>query len=242
MLFLRQSRKNITTCKAGGFLICIKEPLSGRMAGKNEIKPGLAFREVNFFKMKKLFFIAILATTLCIYFGCSKADKSEPAPATTNTEVSNHTDATDANGNVHVTPRATCEGGPGGGQAYCDCDCCCDLVLQGPLNTDVDLNICGPNIGCPDDVTDCNYGPGCGVNFTAGHGGTVTLNTSSNDHKIFCSGEVGDLIHVRNMNAFTVKFVISCDGTTGTTVTLLQGEAAFITKAGDCGVNNVCIY
>lgn len=195
------------------------------------------FGKSTIFNMKKVILFAALAT-LCSYFGCSKADKSEPTPATPNTEVSKHTN-TGSGGNMEVTSRYDCE------DHECECDCCCDLKLIGPINQDVIIDICGPEIGCPEGTPPCNYGGGCTVNFTPGYGGPVTLNTSTtNNHKSFCSGTTGDLISVRNPSmVFTVRFTIECaGGLPSSTITLLPGEAAIITKGTGCVPNTPCIF
>lgn len=170
---------------------------------------------------------------------CSKTDKNEPAPTTPNTEVSNHSNTTGGGGNMEVTSRYDCE------DHECECDCCCDLNLVGPINTNVNLTICGPSIGCPDGVTDCTYGGGCSINATLGYGGTFTLNTStSNNHKSFCSGTTGDLISVYNPSTtLTVRFTIECaGGLPSGTITLLPLESAIITKGTGCIPNTPCIF
>ena len=97
----------------------------------------------NFFKMKKLIFVAILAT-LCFYLGCNKAEYQETSPAT---EVSD--DATPNPNGGAITTRSHCG-------AITECEI--------TVTTDVDatLEVCGDvPIGtstCP--YADCNGDPG----------------------------------------------------------------------------------
>ena len=190
--------------------------------------------------MKNTIFAALLAV-LFVYFGCSKAEKSEPAPATPNTEVSNPSNATDGGENAQVTSRADCS------DHNCDCDCCCGLSLISPTGVNVDVNICGAAIGCALDLGSmCDYGGGCNINTTSGFGGTTTLNTgTANKTKVFCSGGVGDVFQIHNPSSTqTVVFEVECSGSPSNQFTLAPLETAMIRKGLNCNIipADPCIF
>ncbi len=184
----------------------------------------------------------MLATTLCIYFACSESGKDEAAPVTPNTETP--LDAIPLDGSVSgdVTLRANC-----GGSLVCPCTCCCGLTLISPTGTDIDVNICGPAVGCFSGSGSCGYGASiaCSVNTGTGNGGTTMLNTSSGsgDTKIFCSGGANgtDFIQIQNVDAqqTTATFVIECGGSSSNQFTLQYLERAFIRKGTNCNIDPV---
>ncbi|MCF8244455.1 MAG: hypothetical protein K9J37_07050 [Saprospiraceae bacterium] len=190
--------------------------------------------------MKNTIFAALLAV-LFVYFGCSKADKSEPAPATPTTEVSNHSNATEGGGNAQVTSRADCS------DHTCDCDCCCGLKLITPTGTNVDVEICGAAIGCAFDLGgQCTYGGGCNIPTSNGYGGVTTLNTTSGTGgiKTFCSGGIGDIFEIQNNYAGTVTYAIECGGTASDTLSLSMGQTAIIRKGLNCNIlpTTPCVF
>ncbi len=175
----------------------------------------------------------MLAATVCVYFACSESGKDELAPSAPTTLVS---DAPTG----EITSRANC-----GGSLVCPCDCCCGLTLISPTNTDIDIKICGPAIGCFPNSTQCTYGGGCGLTGGQGMGGNTFLNTSGgNDTKIFCSGGVGDIFEIENLDTIAARFVIECGGSASNQFTLQPGEKTIIRKGTDCNIDpaDPCIY
>ena len=192
--------------------------------------------------MKKLFFLAILATTLCFYLACNETTKDELAPGTpATTEVVDNSGEAEGNLNLQVSSRAPdCTVG---GTVECPCECCCVLLLVGPTGTSVPLEICGVDITCTDNITTCTYGGGCSVNTnTNGSGFNVTLilngTPTTNDRVIFCSGDIGEVFQIYNPNNFVVRYVIACAGTVGSGIITLQPfETAMIVKGEDCDID-----
>ncbi len=147
--------------------------------------------------MKKLFFIAILATTLCVYFACSQANKDEVAPATT-TEVSD-IDLTNPSvhpdwGNPAVQDRVSC----GVGECHC---------AVSDVNGAVDITICGLTTG----TTTCNINsttPCVGNNSTV-YEGYLPIQHLYQDFCVY-SGKTFSITN--NNGGATANFRLQCSG------------------------------
>ena len=172
---------------------------------------------------------------------CNEATKDELAPATPNTGVSAISDIPTGTQVVKLR-NDDCP------EDICDCTCCCDLIMLQPLNQLMSIQICGADIGC--DAEQCQFGGAPCAAQTNGVGGIVMLfndgTVTSNFHKIFCSGEVGDDFEITNLDmTYTARFRIECGGDTSNVFALTPGQHAYITKSNlDCDIDPLspCIW
>lgn len=161
--------------------------------------------------MKKLFFIAILATTLCVYFACSQANKDEVAPATP-TEVSD-VDLTNLSDspigeNTLIEDRVTC----GVGECHC---------AVSDVNGAVDITICGLTTG----TTTCgvNSATPCVGNNSTVYEGYLPISQLYQDFCVYS----GKTFRITNNDNATANFRLQCSGNaTPLNITLAANGAA----------------
>jgi len=184
--------------------------------------------------MKKLFFLAILAT----YFVCLGCDKNEPAPVTPTSpsEIGTGLETT-YNNNGEIQLRGNCD----------NCTtCCCTLTVVGPSNTTAGVDFCSsvfPSCGSP--FCGCAIGDGtCGPGTPSGSNGetaNLQVGVLGEDYKEWCAGDNTVPFVITNTESMQIFYTIDCG--LGIDTFSLQGlQSAYITKGTDCKPTVNCRY
>ncbi|MBI5914272.1 MAG: hypothetical protein HY842_02775 [Bacteroidetes bacterium] len=164
--------------------------------------------------MKKLFFIAILAS-LALYFGCNKAEQ-EPVPVTPTETSDDITWNPNEDTNGAITTRSHC-----GALTECDCtvttDADAELVVCGDIPTAMNT--------CP--FTDCDDDP------------SFTANWDANTPKVFCVTLSGEVC-IQNNSGSTVGVRVQFGTSTPISVNIAANDNHCWHTNTSCGTIDLC--
>lgn len=182
----------------------------------------------------------IFATIVAFYFvclGCSKTDKSEPAPGTTvSSDISTGLETT-YNNNGEIQLRGNCD----------NCTtCCCTLTVVGPANATPNVGFCSsvfpgcgfPDCGCPIGDGTCGSGAGSGSD---GEDADLQVGVTGEDFKEWCAGDATVPFVITNNAGITIFYEIDC-GNGVDTFSLTTSQSIILTKDQSCDVSLGCRY